>query len=82
MYIVQTCTNCSFLFQFSEAFLNTYRLHKTEQSFFISLPFCVKLDLWGEFVTAELHSDLQTVSVQVVEVWHTCNRHMYIMSPS
>lgn len=46
----------------------TYRLHKREQSFFISLPFWVKLHLCGEFVAAEFHSDFQTIGVQVVEV--------------
>lgn len=51
---------------------DTYRLEKTEQSFLIPLPLGVKLTLWREFITAELHSDFQTISVQVVEVWHAC----------
>lgn len=52
---------------------DTYWLHKTEKSLFIPLPFCVKLNLGREFVTAKLHSDLQAIGVQVVKVWHTCN---------
>lgn len=59
---------------------STYRLHKTEQSLLIPLPFWVKLGLWGEFVAAELHGDLKTISVQIVEVWHTCKGDMCIMS--
>lgn len=50
----------------------TYRLKETEQGFLVPLPFWVKLGLGGEFVTAELHCDLQTVCVQVIEVRHTC----------
>lgn len=46
----------------------THRLHKGEQSFLIPLPLRVELLLCWEFVTAQLHSDLQAVRVEVVEV--------------
>lgn len=52
---------------------DTYRLHKTEQSLFIPLPFCVELNLRREFVAAKLHGDFQAIGVQVVKIRHTCN---------
>lgn len=50
----------------------TYRLQKTEQSFFISLPLRVELGLGGELVAAELHSDFHAVCVQVIKIRHAC----------
>jgi len=54
---------------------NTDRLYETEQRLLVPLPLRVKLALRWELVAAELHGDLQTVGVQVVEVRHTWEGH-------
>ena len=46
----------------------THRLHETEQGLLVPEPLWVELLFRRELVTAQLHCNLQTVSVEVVKV--------------
>lgn len=45
-----------------------HHLHEVQERLFVVLPERVERLLWGELDTAQLHRDLETVAVQVVEV--------------
>lgn len=50
----------------------THLFQVGHQSLPVGQPFSGQSAFWGEFVAAQLQSDLKAVSVQVVKVLHAC----------